>query len=356
MQNYELRDRIESVQNTEGEGTELVTLSIPAEKDLHSIRQRIKQEYAGAENIKSDQTRNRVQQALGRVRRVIRRYEHTPPNGLVVYAGVVDGELTEFIFDDLPAPVTESRYECAAEFVTEPIEHVLEPENTYGLLIVERGGAALGELHGDTVVPIRTIDSQVMGKTRAGGQSAQRFARERERQKHEFFEKVADAAHSAFVRDTVVDGLLLGGTTITASEFADGDYLNHQLHDRILGTYSVDHATEQGLSNLVERGQEAILDADRREARESLDRFYTGLAEDGPVTYGPENVSQAIEYGAVEALLVSEELATTLIREYEQRVEEYGGDVIVVPPDFEQGEQLGSVFGGVAALLRFPIE
>jgi peptide chain release factor subunit 1 len=130
MQNYELRDRIESVQNTEGEGTELVTLSIPAEKDLHSVRQRIEQEYAGAENIKSDQTRNRVQRALGRVRRVIRRYGHTPPNGLVVYAGVVDGELTEFVFDDLPEPVNESRYECADEFVTEPIEHVLEPENT----------------------------------------------------------------------------------------------------------------------------------------------------------------------------------------------------------------------------------
>ena len=357
MQDYELRDRIEAVQNAEGEGTELVTLSVPASKDLQSVRQRIEQEYAGAENIKSDQTRDRVQQALGRIRRILRRYEHTPESGLVAYAGVIDGDLTEFVFDSLPSPVTESRYECASEFVTEPIAHAIEPANTYGLLIVERGGAALGELRGDRVIPLREFESQVMGKTRAGGQSAQRFARERERQKHEFFEKVGDAARDAFGEPDPVDGLLLGGATITRNEFAEQNYLDHRLQDSILGSYAVDHASEQGLSELVERGQQAILDKDRQQAREALDRFYKGLQEgnQGAVEYGRENIATALEYGAVDTLLLSEELPTDTIREHEKRAEEMGGTALVVSSDFERGEQLESVFGGMAATLRFPI-
>lgn len=356
MQDYELRDRIDDVQNSTGEGTELVTLSVPAEKDLQTVRQRIEQEYAGAENIKSDQTRERVQQALGRIRRILRRYQSTPPNGLVAYAGVVEGELTEFVFDNLPEPVTQSRYECASEFDTEPLAHAIEPENTYGLVVIERGGAALGELRGDRVVPIREFESQVMGKTRAGGQSSQRFARERERQKHEFFEKVADAAHSAFVEPETVDGILLGGSTITRNEFADNDYLDHRLRNRTLGEFSIEYATEQGLAQLVERGEAAILDADRREARDLLDEFYKRLGgSDGAVAYGLDEIEQAIEYGAVDSLALSENLPTERIREYEQQVEQQGGEAVVVSTDFERGEQLMSVFDGMAAILRFPI-
>jgi peptide chain release factor subunit 1 len=357
MQDYELQDRIQAVEDAEGEGTELVTLSVPADKDLQSVQHRIEQEYAGAENIKSDQTRKRVQQALGRIRRILRRYQATPECGLVAYAGVVDGELTEFVFDALPTPVTESRYECASEFVTDPIAHAIEPANTYGLLIVERGGAALGDLRGDRVTLVREFESQVMGKTKAGGQSAQRFARERERQKHEFFEKVADAARSAFGDPDPVDGLLLGGTTITRTEFTGKEYLDHRLQDSLLGSYPVDHASEQGLRELVEQGKQAILDADRHEARNALERFYKGLRDGdaGNVAYGEETVTTALEYGAVDTLLLSEALPTDTIRDYEDRVEDMGGTALVVSTDFEQGDQLQSVFGGCAALLRFPI-
>ena len=86
-----------------------------------------------------------------------------------MYVGVVDGDLTELVFDSLPTPVTESRYECASEFVTDPIAHAIEPAIIYGLLIVERGGAALGELRDDRVIPIREFESQVMGKQEQAG-------------------------------------------------------------------------------------------------------------------------------------------------------------------------------------------
>jgi len=102
---YELRDRIDQLVAYRGEGTELITVAVPPDKSLHAVRERIDREYAQAANIKSDQTRTHVQDALGRIRRLLQVYEETPSSGLVIYAGVVDGELQDVVFDDLDVPV-----------------------------------------------------------------------------------------------------------------------------------------------------------------------------------------------------------------------------------------------------------
>lgn len=361
MKNHELKERIERVADAEGEGTELVTLSVPADKSIQSTRTRIDQEHAEAANIKSDHTRKRVQNALQRVSSVLKRYRQTPENGIVVYAGVIDGDMTDFVFDDLPSQVTESVYTCSNEFVLDPVEHIITPDNTYGLIVIERGGAALGRLVGDRVIPLRTMDSMVMGKTRAGGQSAQRFARERERQKQEFFQKVGQSANQSFLDSNEddgvgIDGLLIGGTTITIDEFLDEDDIDYRLRERLIGTHTVDHASEQGLEQLADQSTEDVLDAERHQARKALDQFFTALGTgDEPVTYGDDEIETALQYGAIDTLLVSESLPLDRIQELEENAEEIGSETLVVSTDFDRGEQLQSVFGGTAAILRYPI-
>ena len=220
----------------------------------------------------------------------------------------------------------------------DPVKRVLTPSETYGLLVLERGRATLGRLAGERVVPLESFESQVMGKTRAGGQSAQRFARERDRQKHEFFDQVAAAAESAFLSDVPVEGLLLGGTTITVDEFQAGEFLHHELRNRILGVYPVEYATEQGLSQLVEQADSVLDSAEQQRTREALERFFT-----------------ALEYGAAEVLLVSETLSADEIRELEIATTEQGGECIVVPSGTDRGARFEADFGGIGALLRFPI-
>jgi len=44
------------------------------------------------------------------------------------------------------------------------------------------------------------------------------------------------------------------------------------------------------------------------------------------------------------------------IRELRERATEEGGDCLVVPADFERGGQFRDGFGGVGAVLRFPID
>jgi len=352
----DFRAQITQLESLTGTGTELVTVTVPPDKSISTIRDRVAQEYASAANIKTDRTRENVQRALRRVQRTLREYDTTPTTGLVVYAGVVDEELIFYVFDDLPTPVAESTYRCDDHFDVTPLRAAVTPDDTYGLIVIERGGAALGRLVGDRVHVIREFDSQVMGKTRAGGQSSQRFARERERQKHEFFQSVGRAATDAFSNpDGVVTGVVVGGTLGTAKEFTTGDYLDHRLKDRLLGTYSVEYATEQGLEELVTKAEAELLDADHREEREALEAFFTGLRDGDTVTYGRAEVATAVEYGAVETALLGVTIPRDEREDLAKAVADQGGDVLVIDAETERGAQFAENFGGVGALLRFPV-
>jgi peptide chain release factor subunit 1 len=61
---YEARRRLERLQSEHGTGTELVSVYVPAEKTLRSAHDRVRSEQTQASNIKSKQTRTRVQRAL----------------------------------------------------------------------------------------------------------------------------------------------------------------------------------------------------------------------------------------------------------------------------------------------------
>jgi len=367
VDSYEFRERIERVRSADANDDDLVTLAVPPDKPLGEALERVEEERAEAEYIDADEADKALRRALERVRRVVQEYGPTPETGLVVYAGVVDGEVVDYVFDDLPTPVSEYRYVRDYEFDTEPLDAAAEQSGTYGLVVVERGGAALGLTAGDSVEVVETIDSDVMGKTKAGGQSADRFERDRERQKEAFFETVADEARRAFLgehdaestsAEATVEGLLLGGTTVTAEDFREGDHLDHRLRERLVDTVAVEYASEQGLRELAEKAADRIADEERREMEESLDRFFEALHDgDGEdVVYGREEVEAALEYGAVETLLVSGDEPLAEIRALEERTAEEGGDCLVVPADFERGVQFREAFGGAGAILRFPID
>ena len=357
---YELRERIEAVSDAEGDENDLLTVAIPPEASVGETLERVEEDHAEAEYIDSDESSKDRRAVLDRARQLLHDYDETPENGLVLYVGAVEDEddVVEYVFDDLPGRVAEPTFEWTNEFDVEALEAAADEESTYGLLVVERGGAALGELEGERVEVLETVESGVMGKTKAGGQSADRFERERERQKESFFQEVADEAERVFLagEEPAVDGLLVGGTTVTVDEFTDGDYLDHRLADATVGgTFAVEYASEQGLRELAETGREAVEDADQADARAVLERFREELHDDGEVVYGDDRVDEALEYDAAETVLVSGDRPVESIRDYEERTEREGGEVVVVPPETEHGARFDETFG-VAALLRFPIE
>lgn len=347
-------DRVEAVADASADEEQLVTLAVPPDESLGERIEQVETDHA--EVARGDGEPRPLREALDRVRHVLREYEETPDDGLVVYAGQpADASgVVEYVFDDLPTPVGEPVYEWSNEFVTGPLAGSTGGTGRYGLLVVERGGAALGRLEGERVELAETLDSDVRGKTRAGGQSADRFARRREEQKEAFFEDVAAAADRVFDHGAL-DGLLLGGTEITVEQFREGAYLDHRLRDAVVGEpIGVEYSNEQGLRQLAERAAERE-DLANREARAALDRFFDALG-DGEVVYGVDGVETALEYEAVETLLLSATLSVERLRRLEEWATEQGGDVVVVSTDLDQGAQFDEAFDGCGAFLRFPIE
>lgn len=360
MSDTRLQQIIDTLQNPHGRGTELVSVYVPPERSISDVSATLTDEYGQASNIKSKRTRTNVQSALKSLKSRIKYYETVPDNGLALFSGAIedDGGQTSVettVLDDLPAAIESFEYRCGSEFYTEPLEQMLSQGPTYGLLVLDKRDAHVGRLTGARIDHLGHIDSLVPGKHKAGGQSQQRFARLRLDAINEFYKKVADLAWSAFGEDRHdLDGVLVGGPSPSKDEFLDGEYLHHELQDAIVGVVDVSDTTERGLHELVERGESQLAAAEVTAERNLVEQFFTALRDGEPVAYGEADVQRAVEYGAVDTLLVSE----SVTREYEELADaarEYGGTVEEISEDFERGDQLRRAFDGVAALLRYEI-
>lgn len=82
------------------------------------------------------------------------------------------------------------------------------PPEDWGILLVRKGGFAVARLHGSEMVDSKTGQRHVQGRTKAGGQSQQRFARRRDNQARAAYEAAADHA-ARLVSNARV--LVLGG-------------------------------------------------------------------------------------------------------------------------------------------------
>src|SRR4051794_8145376 len=70
----------------------------------------------------------------------------------------------------------------------------VDPPATWGLLLVRKGGFAVARMNGAEIVEHKIGQRHVQGRTKAGGQSQQRFARRRDNQARQAYEAAADHA------------------------------------------------------------------------------------------------------------------------------------------------------------------
>jgi hypothetical protein len=89
---------------------------------------------------------------------------------------------------------------------------------TWGVLLVRKGGFAVARLERDRLVAHKIGQRHVQGRTKAGGQSQQRFARRRGNQARQAFEAAAD--HAARILGSEPGGLptVTGGDRTAVQE------------------------------------------------------------------------------------------------------------------------------------------
>jgi peptide chain release factor subunit 1 len=398
-QKYEFTKVLEELDDYSGSGTQLVSIYVPEERLISDVAAHITQEHSEASNIKSKGTRTAVQDALTSIKDRLKYYDsHPPDNGMVMFSGAVDagGGQTDMVTEVLespPEPIQSFRYHCDSHFLTEPLQEMIGDKGLYGLVVLDRREANVGWLKGKRVEPVKSASSLVPGKQRKGGQSAQRFARLRLEAIDNFYQEVAGMADDLFVPQRhEMDGILVGGPSPTKDEFLDGDYLHHELQDLVLGKFDVSYTDESGLYDLVDAAGDVLAETEVMKDKAQMAEFFEQLHDGGKATYGFDATRQNLRMGAVDRLLISEDLRNDVVtydcggREAFELVDsnadtpahtcedgsdgeviaredaidhlmeladERGSDVKFVSTDFEKGEQLLTAFGGIAAILRY---
>jgi len=89
------------------------------------------------------------------------------------------------------------RYDGPVEEGTDTVGAMVDaarPPQRWGVLLVRKGGFAVARLAGPTLAEHKIGQRHVQGRTKAGGQSQQRFARRRDNQARAAYEAAADHA------------------------------------------------------------------------------------------------------------------------------------------------------------------
>jgi peptide subunit release factor 1 (eRF1)/transcriptional regulator with XRE-family HTH domain len=172
---YKVRKLISELGNKEGRGTELVSLYIPPRKPIHEAIANLREEWGTAGNIKSDTTRNHVQDALTRAMQRLKLYKSPPDTGLVVFSGALPtngpGSEVVNVWEIVPPkPVTQYLYQCDDHFHVEWLKDMLREEKVYGLLSIDSSDVGMGILSGGSLEVVDVLTSGISGKTRKGGQ------------------------------------------------------------------------------------------------------------------------------------------------------------------------------------------
>lgn len=179
-----------------------------------------------------------------------------------------------------------------------------------------------------------------------------------------FFKEIADQLNFVYDESAAV---IVSGPGFTKDDFMD--YFK-KAYPEIASKTVVEDSTMIGIQGFLEVLKKGSIDKimqESRLAREAsmMDALLKEIAIDGKAAYGPAEVKTAVDYGAVEALLVADEklreeretaeTASDLsVEKMMKDVEAGQGKIIIFSTEFEPGQKLNAL-GGIAALLRYKL-
>ena len=311
---YKVRKLISELSSKEGRGTELVSLYIPPKKAIHEAIANLREEWGTAGNIKSDTTRNHVQDALTKAMQRLKLYRTVPDMGLVVFSGALPtngpGSEVVNVWEIIPPkPVQTYLYACDDHFRVEYLKDMLREDKVFGLLVIDSSDVGLGILSGGSLEIVDLMTSGISGKTRKGGQSARRYERGREMELTYFFNRVSEHATRTFVDGTKVTGLIVGGPGPTKDDFLKGGYLHYELQKKVIAVLDLGYSGREGVRELVEKASDILKDVRLVEEKRLVQKFLGEVNRQGGLAvYGLPRVLDALQKASTEVVLVSDDL------------------------------------------------
>jgi len=312
---WKIKKLIKSLQAARGNGTSMISLIIPPKDQVSRIAKMLADEFGTASNIKSRVNRLSVLGAITSVQQRLKLYNKVPPNGLVVYCGTIvtsEGKEKKVNIDFEPfKPINTSLYLCDNKFHTEALTALLEDDNKFGFIIMDGNGALFGTLCGNTRDVLHKFTVDLPKKHGRGGQSALRFARLRMEKRHNYVRKVAETAVQMFITNDKVNctGLIIAGSADFKSELSQSDMFDGRLQAKILKVVDVSYGGENGFNQAIELSAEVLANVKFIQEKRLIGKYFDEISQDtGKFCFGVEDTMKALEMGAVETLIVWENL------------------------------------------------
>ncbi|TFL07822.1 peptide chain release factor eRF1/aRF1 [Pterulicium gracile] len=407
IQMWKVKKLIKSLDHARGAGTSMISLILPPKDQISRAANMLTQEYGTASNIKSRVNRQSVLAAITSTQQRLKLYNRVPPNGLVLFVGTIltdEGKEKKVSFDFEPhKPINTSLYLCDNKFHTEALSELLESDSRFGFIVMDGNGTLFGTLSGNTRDVIHKFTVDLPKKHGRGGQSALRFSRLRDEKRHNYVRKVAELAVQHFITaDKVnVTGLVLAGSADFKTELSQSDLFDGRLAAKIVKVVDVSYGGENGFNQAIELAAESLSNVKFVQEKKLIQKYFDEISQDtGKYCFGIEDTLKALELGAVETLVVWENLditrhvlrnaaaeiitvhvnkeqekdrekfmdkstglemesaeePTLLLEWFAEKYKDFGANLEFVTNRSQEGAQFVKGFGGIGGLLRYKVD
>jgi peptide chain release factor subunit 1 len=411
LEYYKTKKLLENLGKKKGFHTELISLYIPHDRKLSDVTNYLKNEISESQNIKSKLNRKNVLDSIASLLGQLKNIKDVPENGLVMFSGAIPQtntpgtEKNELYMIEPPEKIRNFKYHCDSEFLLSPLEDMLKPKETYGLIVIGRAESAVGYIRGSHVEVVREFTSGIHGKFSAGGQSQRRFERLIEEGEKRFYRRISEDINKLFLSMEDLNGIFVGGPGFSKEKFVSDESLDYRLRDKIIAIVDLGYSGAEGIRALIDKIKDKIENVKYVKEKKIMQMFMKEITSDtGLATYGLQEVQKALNYGAVDTLILSEKLDSytvrlgcsncdytekrtvrvneltkletdvkaqscpkcnsitfrvldkkSIIEELGEIAETTGTDIEIISGETEDGETLYSTFGGIVAILRFKI-
>jgi len=297
-------------------------------------------------------------------------------------------------------PINTSLYLCDNKFHVDSLKQLLESDDKFGFVIMDGSGSLFGTLSGNSREILYKFLVDLPKKHGRGGQSSVRFARLRVEKRHNYVRKVAEICTQLFIRNNVpnVTGLVLAGLADFKNELNNSDMFDQRLKRVVIGVVDCSYGFENGFNQAIELSSEMLGNVKFIQEKKLISRFFEEIAQDtGKVCYGVKETMYALENGAVQTLIVFENLnlircfmkrndqekvaylrpdqmsdsdhyldkdgiemevkeSVELVEWFAENFKKFGASLQFVTDKSQEGSQFVQGFGGVGGILRYKFD
>ncbi len=189
-------------------------------------------------------------------------------------------------------------------------------------------------------------------------QAGKRYAVESEFDEKKFFNRLAEAISDIISREDI-RAAIVAGPGFTKENFAAFLREKFQELSKVVRLGEASSGGRSGLYEIVRRGLVEQVTKEDRLSLEMLlvEELMREIAKDELATYGKGEIENAASMGAIERLLVADELLRLNRTDVENVLEtarKTRAEVFIISTEHDAGKQLMAL-GGIAALLRFRV-